>query len=61
MKKNTKVIYISEIILLIYILFLSLFMNRISYNLKNSSLVVVLLLVLVILLNFFGFKKDKIY
>ncbi|MBQ6494740.1 MAG: signal peptidase I [Bacilli bacterium] len=61
MKKNTKVIYISEIILLIYILFLSLFMNRISYNLKNSSVVVVLLLVLVILLTFFGFKKDKNY
>lgn len=61
MKKNTKIIYTSEILLLLYVVFLSLFINKISYDLKNISAIVVLLLVLVILLAFFGFKKDKNY
>ncbi len=61
MKKNTKIIYISEIILLLYVLYLSLFINKISYDLKNSSVIVVLLLVIVMLLTFFGVKKDKNY
>ena len=61
MKKNTKIIYISEMLLFLYIVFLSLFINKISYDLKNISAIVVLLLVLVILLAFFGYKKDKNY
>ena len=61
MKKNTKIIYIGEVILTIYAILLTLFINNISYDVRNFSAVVVLLLVLVILLAFFGYKKDKSY
>ena len=61
MKKNTKIIYIGEVILTVYAILLTLFINNISYDVRNFSAVVVLLLVLVILLAFFGYKKDKSY
>ena len=59
MKKNTKIIYISEIILFIYIVLLSLFINNISNEIKNISCIVVLLILLIFLLTFFGTKKDN--
>lgn len=61
MKKNTKVIYISELILLGYLILFISFINKISYSDKNLSTIVVLLLILVILLAFLGFKRDKNY
>ena len=61
MKKNTKIIYVSEIILFIYIIVIIPLMNKISYDNKILSAIVVLLLILVMLLAFFGFKKDKNY
>lgn len=59
MKKNTKIIYISEIILFIYIVLLSLFINNISNEMKNISSIVVLSVLLIILLTFFGAQKDN--
>ena len=61
MKKNTKIIYVSEIILFIYIIVIIPLMNKMSYDTKILSAIVVLLLILVMLLAFFGFKKDKNY
>lgn len=59
MKKNTKIIYISEIILFIYIVLLSLFINNISNEMKNISSIVVLSVLLIFLLTFFGAQKDN--
>ena len=61
MKKNTKIIYMSEIILFIYLVVIISIMNKLSYNNKITSAIVVLLLILIMLLAFFGLKKDKNY
>ncbi len=61
MKQNTKIIYISEAVLAMFVILLALFINKISYDTRNFYVVIVLLLVLVILLAFFGYKKDKNY
>lgn len=61
MKKNTKIIYFNELLLSIYLVIFALLINKISYDLKNISAIVVLSLILVILLAFFGIKKDKNY
>ncbi len=59
MKKNTKIIYISEVVLFIYLIVLAFFINLISNDYRNISAIAVLSLILVILLAFFGIKKDK--
>ena len=61
MKKNTKIIYVSEFILLIYLILFTLFINKLTYISKNLSAIIVLLLILLILLTFLGIKKDKSY
>lgn len=61
MKKNTKIVYICEAILCLYVILLVAFINNISNDYKNFSAIVVLSLLLVILLAFFGVKKDKNY
>lgn len=61
MKKNTKFIYLSELILLIYLIVLSLFIDSVSIGIKNISTIVVLTLILALLLFFFGYKKDNGY
>lgn len=61
MKKNTKIIYITEIILFIYIIYGFLFINRLSYENRLFSALIVLLFTLVVLLTFFGFRNDKNY
>ena len=61
MKKNTKIIYFNELLLSIYLVVFALLINKVSYDLKNISTIVVLSLILVILLTFFGIKKDKNY
>ena len=59
MKKNTKFIYLSELILLIYLIVLSLFIDSVSIGIKNISTIVVLTLILALLLFLFGYKKDN--
>ena len=61
MKKNTKIIYISEGILTIYAILLTLNISRLIYDTRRVLTAVVLLLVLVMLLAFFGYKKDRNY
>jgi len=61
MKKNTKIIYISEFVLFIYLILFTLFINKLTYISKNLSAIIVLLLILLILLTFLGIKKDKSY
>ena len=60
MKENSKIIYISEILLLIYILILTMYLNA-PNDLKNISLSIVLTIVLTILALNFGIKKDNSY
>ena len=61
MKKSTKIIYASELILLIFIVFFSLFINRLSDSTKSISAIVVLFIIFTILLISFGIKRDKNY
>lgn len=61
MKANTKVIYISEAILLTYIMLFLRYINRIPSYLKIVSAIVVLTFMLFILLFFFGYKKRTNY
>ena len=61
MKANTKVIYISEAILLTYIILFIRYINRIPSYLKIVSAIVVLTFMLFILLFFFGYKKRVNY
>ncbi len=61
MKANTKVIYISETILLVYLLLFLRYINRIPSYLKIVSAIVVLTFMLFILLFFFGYKKRTNY
>lgn len=61
MKKNTKIIYISEGILTIYAILLTLYISRTIIDTRRVLTAVVLLLVLVMLLAFFGYKKDRNY
>ena len=61
MKKNTKIIYVSEIALFIYTILLWLYIGRLSYNSRLYYSIAVLLFIFVILLTFFGFTKDKNY
>ena len=61
MKKNTKIIYIIEILLFIYTILLSIYINKISYNSRIISAIIVLLFTLIMLLTFFGFRKDNNY
>lgn len=61
MKANTKVIYISEAILLMYLVLFAYYINRIPSYLKIVSAIVVLTFMLFILLFFFGYKKRTNY
>ena len=61
MKKNTKIIYISELILLIYLVILTFMINVFSNDFRNYSAILVLLLLLGFLCSFFGLKKDSNY
>ena len=61
MKKNTKIIYISELILLIYLVILTFMINVFSNDFRNYSAILVLLLLLGFLCSFFGIKKDSNY
>lgn len=61
MKANTKIIYISEAILFVYLLLFIHYINRIPSYLKIVSAIVVLTFMLFILLFFFGFKKRANY
>lgn len=61
MKKNTKLIYISEGILLFYIIIFSLFINTELSSWKNFSAIVVLTIMFVTLFALFGFKKSNNY
>ena len=61
MKANTKVIYISEAILLTYLMLFLRYINRIPSYLKIVSAIVVLTFMLFILLFFFGYKKRTNY
>ncbi len=61
MKANTRIIYISEAILLMYLVILTYYINRIPSYLKIVSAIVVLSFMLFILLFFFGYKKRTNY
>ncbi len=61
MKANTKVIYISEAILLTYIILFLYYINRIPSYLRIVSAIVVLTFMMLILLFFFGYKKRTNY
>ena len=61
MKKNTKFIYICELILLFFIVLFTIFINYISNDYKNIFAIVVLTFLLLLLLYFFGIKKDNNY
>ncbi len=61
MKANTKVIYISEAILLIYLVLFLRYINRIPSYLRIVSAIVVLTFMMLILLSFFGYKKRANY
>ena len=61
MKKNTKIIYVSEVVLFIYSILLWLNIGKLSYNSRLYYSIAVLLFTIVILLTFFGFTKDKNY
>ena len=61
MKKNTKLIYISEAILLLYVIIFSLFINTDLNAWRNIATIVVLTVIFVILLSLFGYKKSNNY
>ena len=61
MKKNTKVIYLIELLLAIILIVLTFQINNISNNFKNNSAIVVLSIILIFLLTYFGIKKDNGY
>ncbi len=61
MKKNTKFIYMCELILLAYVILFTIFINYVSNDFKNIFTIIVLSFILIILLVFFGRKKDNNY
>ena len=61
MKKNTKFIYMCELILLAYVILFTIFINYVSNDFKNIFTIIVLSFILIILLVFFGKKKDNNY
>ena len=61
MKKNTKVIYLIELLLTIFLIVLMFKINNISNDFKNNFAIVVLSIILIFLLTYFGIKKDNGY
>ena len=61
MKTNAKVIYASELILAVYLIWLKLNMGNVSNLLKNITALIVFSILMIILLAFFGIEKDKNY
>ncbi len=61
MKTNAKVIYASELILAVYLIWLKLNMGNVSNLLKNITALIVFSVLVIILLAFFGIEKDKNY
>lgn len=61
MKKNAKIICISELVLFIYLIVHTLLINIISNDLKNILTISILFIMALILFTAFGFKKDNSY
>lgn len=61
MKKNAKIIYATEILLALYILWLNINISSITLQTKNVLSAIFFTIILTLLVFFFGIKKDKNY
>lgn len=61
MRKNTSIIYVSELVILLAVIVLILTIKEPLYTLRNVSIILSLGISLIILISFFGWKKNNNY